>query len=92
MRVLAEGDEQVSSILNTIISLGRTLNLQVTAEGVETREQADLLKQLNCNQLQGYYFGHPTPECDVAATIMTSVRSEIADNLRHIAPLTALAG
>ena len=89
MRVLADGDQQVSSILNTIISLGRTLNLQVTAEGVETQAQADLLKALNCNQLQGYYFGHPTPESDVPATILTSARGEMEDRLRpYRAPAT----
>ena len=81
----------MSSILNTIISLGRTLNLQVTAEGVETREQADLLKQLNCNQLQGFYFGHPTPESDVATTILTSMRGELEEKLRPYRPETALA-
>jgi diguanylate cyclase (GGDEF)-like protein len=77
MRVLAEGDEQVSSILNTIISLGRTLNLEVTAEGVETAEQAAILQKLNCNQLQGYYFGHPTPEHDVAGTILKDKKAEM---------------
>ena len=91
MRVMAEGDEQVSSILNTIISLGRTLNLQVTAEGVETAEQADMLKKLNCNQLQGYYFGRPAPECDVAATILTKAKAEIDDRMRQLASPTALA-
>ena len=91
MRVLADGDQQVSSILNTIISLGRTLNLQVTAEGVETQAQADLLKKLNCNQLQGYYFGHPTPESDVAATILTSAQGEIAERLWPYQAPAALA-
>lgn len=72
MEVLAGGDEHVGSILNTIVSLGRTLNLQVTAEGVETQEQADFLKKLNCDQLQGYHFGRPMPESEVAAVILKS--------------------
>jgi predicted signal transduction protein with EAL and GGDEF domain len=70
MEVLVDGDEHVGNILNTIVSLGRTLNLKVTAEGVETQEQADFLKGLNCDQLQGYHFGRPMPESDIAAVIL----------------------
>ena len=81
MSILSQGGDQVSSILKTIISLGRTLNLQVTAEGVETAEQADLLQKLDCNQLQGYYFGRPTPELDIPATIMTNVKGDIEAEL-----------
>ena len=91
MRVLADGDQQVSSILNTIISLGRTLNLQVTAEGVETAEQAKILQDLNCNQLQGYYFGHPTPECDVAATILMKAKADYDERIRPVALAPTLA-
>jgi EAL domain-containing protein (putative c-di-GMP-specific phosphodiesterase class I) len=74
MRVLNEDDENIASILRTIVALGRTLNLRVTAEGVETEEQARVLKMLKCDQLQGYHFGRPMPETDVAATILEHLR------------------
>jgi diguanylate cyclase len=46
-------------ILAALISLGYTLGLTVTAEGVETRAQAQLLRALGCRIGQGWYFGHP---------------------------------
>lgn len=46
-------------IIRTIIALARTLKLDVVAEGVETAEQADYLKLLNCDMVQGYHFSRP---------------------------------
>ena len=90
MRVLSEGDAQASSILNTIVALGRTLNLQVTAEGVETEEQARRLEHLNCDQLQGYHFGHPMPEAEIPATILRGARARAAlDEQRRSAAATS---
>ncbi|MFC4355618.1 EAL domain-containing protein [Chryseomicrobium palamuruense] len=48
-----------SAITNTIITLGQNLNLEVIAEGVETKEQADNLLAQNCTLMQGYYFSTP---------------------------------
>ncbi|AZM37565.1 EAL domain-containing protein [Acinetobacter sp. WCHA39] len=47
------------AILESIIHLAARLGLIVTAEGVETQQQADILTNLGCNQLQGYLFGMP---------------------------------
>jgi sensor c-di-GMP phosphodiesterase-like protein len=46
-------------ITKTIIEMAKQLNLQICAEGVETREQADFLIQSGCHQLQGYLFSKP---------------------------------
>jgi diguanylate cyclase (GGDEF)-like protein len=46
-------------ITKTIIEMAKQLNLQICAEGVETREQADFLIQNGCHQLQGYLFSKP---------------------------------
>ncbi|MCP3868459.1 MAG: EAL domain-containing protein [Gammaproteobacteria bacterium] len=48
-------------ILRTIVSMAHELNLEVVAEGVETQEQADLLKQENCDLIQGYLISRPLP-------------------------------
>jgi sensor c-di-GMP phosphodiesterase-like protein len=42
--------------VSTIISLGKSLNLHIIAEGVETREQLEFLKVHQCEEAQGYYF------------------------------------
>jgi EAL domain-containing protein (putative c-di-GMP-specific phosphodiesterase class I) len=49
--------------------MARNLGFSVTAEGVETLEQADALKQMACDTLQGYYFSRPVPAADIPALL-----------------------
>ncbi|MEO0348556.1 MAG: EAL domain-containing protein [Cyanobacteria bacterium P01_A01_bin.15] len=51
-----------ADIVGTIVTLGHRLRLDIIAEGVETPEQAHLLKQLQCQYAQGYLFSKPLPE------------------------------
>lgn len=50
------------AIASTIIAMGHNLRLKVIAEGVETKEQLDLLRDKDCDEVQGYYLSHPLPE------------------------------
>ena len=52
------------ALVSTIINLAHSMKLNVVAEGVETEEQSRLLRLLNCDEIQGYWFGHPVP-CDI---------------------------
>jgi diguanylate cyclase (GGDEF)-like protein len=47
------------AIIRAVIAMSRTLDMQVTAEGVETLEQANLLIAMDCDTLQGFYFSRP---------------------------------
>ncbi|MDO9106305.1 MAG: EAL domain-containing protein [Methylovulum sp.] len=49
------------SLVSTIINLAHSLKLKVVAEGVETEEQANLLRELHCDEMQGYLFSKPVP-------------------------------
>lgn len=61
-RVIDNTSDQ--QIVSTIITLAQTLDLVVIAEGVENSEQAVFLKQINCNQAQGYLYSKPIPEVE----------------------------
>ncbi|OIR03297.1 phytochrome-like protein cph2 [mine drainage metagenome] len=54
-------DPEDAAIVKAIIQLGHTLQLTIIAEGVETDAQLSLLKNLGCDQIQGYLISHPLP-------------------------------
>ena len=60
VRQIAEGPSE-TIIVDAIISMGRSLNLQVIAEGVETAEELEFLQVHKCHGAQGYYFSRPVP-------------------------------
>ena len=53
------GDKKSEDIIKTIVNLSHILDLTVICEGVETKEQALMLKQLKCDNIQGYYLSRP---------------------------------
>jgi len=59
-------DPQQMSIVTAIISLAHSIDLKVIAEGVETATQAQLLRLLRCDQIQGYLIARPQPAEDLA--------------------------
>lgn len=54
-----EDDKISKSIVETMINLCHNLNLKVVCEGVEVGEQVEILRQINCDDIQGYYFSKP---------------------------------
>lgn len=60
VRNIANNPEN-ASITSAMIKVAQQLNLEVIAEGVETKEELDFLLSLNCRYIQGYYFGKPCP-------------------------------
>ncbi|AOY87168.1 GGDEF-domain containing protein [Marinobacter salinus] len=72
-------NEEDTRIANTIIDLGRSLNLSVVAEGVETAEQEYYLSQRGCQLAQGYYFSKPLPPREFEAFI-THFHEKIVEN------------
>lgn len=55
----AEQDECARAIIDAVVTLGKRLDLQIIAEGVETRQQHDLMSRLGCDAIQGFLIGHP---------------------------------
>ena len=58
-------DQSNKAIIETIISLGHHLRLELMAEGVETSEQADFLSSNHCNGIQGYLISRPLPASEM---------------------------
>ncbi len=65
-------------IIKTIVSLGHNLRMNIIAEGVETEEQAQLLKTLSCEYGQGYYFAKPLAAKDATAVLKKQILWENA--------------
>jgi len=57
-------DQEKSELVKAMISIAHALNLELVAEGVETREQADYLNKHGCLSAQGYLFGKPMPQTE----------------------------
>ncbi|WP_316355930.1 putative bifunctional diguanylate cyclase/phosphodiesterase [Devosia sp.] len=90
----ASGDDEVArDFLKAIASLGKTLKLTITAEGVETRAQAQFLAGIACHQLQGFYFSQPLDHVALADYLLTHVPPLApAVKAEAEARLSALAG
>src|ERR1700677_4101868 len=85
MQGLEGSDCDASTVVKTIIALGRELNVRVTVEGVETAAQAAFLDKIDGDQAQGYFFGRPVPGSEVSAHILKDFRA------RHVVPSSAAA-
>jgi EAL domain-containing protein (putative c-di-GMP-specific phosphodiesterase class I) len=49
------------TLVTAIISMAKALGIAVVAEGVEKKEEVEILTELNCDFIQGYYFSKPLP-------------------------------
>jgi EAL domain-containing protein (putative c-di-GMP-specific phosphodiesterase class I) len=57
----ASTDQFARAILESSIQLARKLDMKIVAEGVESRQDWDLVSELGCDQVQGYYIARPMP-------------------------------
>ena len=81
MRFIQKETDKNSSrnILSFVISLAKWMNLLVVAEGVETQQQIDLLRNMDCNYVQGYYYAKPMVVSDFTDLI---TNSQLADPIQ----------
>lgn len=69
--------ENSVAIVDAIIAMGRSLGLEVLAEGVETWDEAEYLRQRNCEFAQGYYFAHPLSSYD-ASNLLAETQKDLS--------------
>ena len=65
-------DENATAIVRAVVSIGEALGVAVIAEGVETPQQADMLRDEGCNEAQGYLYGRPTPVEELSKLLQLS--------------------
>jgi len=66
------GAPQNAAIVRAILAIGHSLNLKVSAEGVQSEEELAILRDLGCIEGQGYYFGKPIPAADIDPALLIS--------------------
>lgn len=84
-----QGRRGGGNIISSVIRLAQGLNIAVIAEGVETMEQSDLLKNMGCFMMQGYYFAKPMPMKSFEELLQTEETGKmrgkfVDDNLVYI--------
>lgn len=67
-----------AEIVTAMITLGRGLNLKVIAEGVETREQLDFLRALQCEEVQGFHYNQPLPAENLTEVLRTHWQKKLS--------------
>ncbi len=60
-------------LVKAIITVAKVRGLRVIAEGVELKEQYEKLKEMSCDEIQGYYFGRPIPVRDIEETFLVNI-------------------
>jgi diguanylate cyclase (GGDEF)-like protein/PAS domain S-box-containing protein len=62
-----QGSAESLAIINAVVAMAKSLKMSTTAEGVETGPEADLIRSLGCDKIQGFYFGRPMTAKDARA-------------------------
>jgi EAL domain-containing protein (putative c-di-GMP-specific phosphodiesterase class I) len=74
-------DPASQQLVMSTVKLADALGVEVTAEGIEKEDEADVLKKAGCHELQGYHFGAPT----TAAELLRRLRRDGGQMRRRIA-------
>ncbi|HRP10407.1 MAG TPA: EAL domain-containing protein [Terricaulis sp.] len=77
VRALERGDPQAAAIIEMILALGKTLDLEIVAEGVERREEAAFMAQRGCHWVQGFLYGAAVSAPEFAEMLRRQAGEEI---------------
>ena len=82
-RTFVKGAAQESAeslaIIRAVVAMAQSLEMTTTAEGVETSEEAKLIRELGCDKIQGYYFGRPMSAADAEKIVqLTEMKKRVS--------------
>ncbi|HEU4651589.1 MAG TPA: EAL domain-containing protein, partial [Croceibacterium sp.] len=72
----AQGSRESLAIIRAVVAMAQSLEMTTTAEGTETIEEVELVRELGCDKIQGYYFGRPMQPAEALALV--SRRGKVA--------------
>jgi len=72
---LSDGNELSLAIVQAVAKLAKVLNVPATAEGIETKEQLELVRSAGCTEFQGYFFSPPKPAKEIIQLFQSRPRS-----------------
>lgn len=70
-------NDRADSIFRAVAGMGRALGVPVLVEGIETAEQLGFARDMGCEEVQGYYCGHPVPEPEVYRQLMSLAADQV---------------
>jgi len=82
---IATEGERASPFVGTMVGLGEALGLQTIVEGIETKEQLDVLLSLGCDTGQGFYFAKPLPQAQAAQLVQRQAQGRVVFDLEAMA-------
>ncbi|TGX55564.1 GGDEF and EAL domain-containing protein [Sphingomonas gei] len=74
----SKGTKEAIAIIRAVVALADSLGMATTAEGVETEEEHQMVQQLGCTKVQGYYFGRPLPVHEARVLAMHATGGSVA--------------
>ncbi len=77
VRAMEQGDTQAAAIVEMILALARTLNMEIVAEGVERREELDFMSTRGCHWIQGFLFGAAMPAPEFAEVLRRQAGEDV---------------
>jgi len=77
LQSLGAENQAAEMIVRTIVGLGHSLQMRVTIEGVEDAAQVEFVRDIGCDEAQGFYFGRPMPAADLPARMLMDVQQPL---------------
>ncbi|MBD60071.1 MAG: diguanylate cyclase [Citromicrobium sp.] len=74
----AQGSSESLAIVRAVVAMAHSLEMKTTAEGVETQEEANLVRTMGCDRIQGFHFGRPMTSADARALFNVDYRQMLA--------------
>jgi diguanylate cyclase (GGDEF)-like protein len=70
-------DPRNVAIIKAVVAIAETLQLETTAEGVETQDEGDLIRSLGCSHIQGFVYGQPVPQAEVLQQLASGTAANV---------------